>query len=51
LAIGCQAAITCLGKDKVITADRSGDVDHIVDITREQSIRESYKNLVTLMWW
>ena len=33
-----QAALTGLGKHKVITAGRSGDVDHIVDITDAQSI-------------
>ena len=31
-----QAALTGLGNHKVITAGRSGDVDHIVDITNEQ---------------
>lgn len=40
-----QAALTGLGKHKVITAGRSGDVDHIVDITSEQSIRELYKKV------
>jgi NAD(P)-dependent dehydrogenase (short-subunit alcohol dehydrogenase family) len=40
-----QAALTGLGKHKVITAGRSGDVDHIVDITDEQSIRSLYKTV------
>lgn len=40
-----QAALTGLGKHKVITAGRSGDVDHIVDITNEQSIRDLYKRV------
>ena len=40
-----QAALTGLGKHKVITAGRSGDVDHIVDITNEQSIRDLYKSV------
>ncbi|WP_166423598.1 short chain dehydrogenase [Paraglaciecola sp. 20A4] len=40
-----QAALTGLGKHKVITAGRSGDVDHIVDITSEASIRELYKKV------
>ena len=40
-----QAALTGLGKHKVITAGRSGDVDHIVDITNEQSIRDLYKKV------
>jgi NAD(P)-dependent dehydrogenase (short-subunit alcohol dehydrogenase family) len=38
-----QAALTGLGNHKVITAGRSGDVDHIVDITNEQSIRSLYE--------
>lgn len=37
-----QAALSGLGKHKVITAGRSGNVDHIVDITNEQSIEELY---------
>jgi len=40
-----QAALTGLGKHKVITAGRSGDVDYIVDITNEQSIRDLYKKV------
>lgn len=40
-----QAALMGLGKHKVITAGRSGDVDHIVDITDEQSIRDLYKSV------
>ena len=40
-----QAALTGLGNHKVITAGRSGDVDHIVDITSEQSIKELYKKV------
>jgi NAD(P)-dependent dehydrogenase (short-subunit alcohol dehydrogenase family) len=40
-----QAALTGLGKHKVITAGRSGNVDHIVDITDEQSIRALYKTV------
>ena len=40
-----QAALTGLGKHKVITAGRSGDVDHIVDITNEQSIRTLYESV------
>ncbi|MCL1050462.1 short chain dehydrogenase [Shewanella abyssi] len=40
-----QAALTGLGNHKVITAGRSGDVDHIVDITNEQSIRALYENV------
>ncbi|MBU2869487.1 short chain dehydrogenase [Colwellia sp. E2M01] len=38
-----QAALTGLGNHKVITAGRSGDVDHIVDITNEQSISALYE--------
>lgn len=37
-----QAALSGLGKHKVITAGRSGNVDHIVDITDEQSIEALY---------
>ena len=40
-----QAALTGLSKHKVITAGRSGDVDHIVDITSEQSITELYEKV------
>ena len=40
-----QAALTRLGKHKVITAGRSGDVDHIVDITSEESVRDLYKKV------
>ena len=40
-----QAALTGLGKHKVITAGRSGDVDHIVDITSEQSIKALYEKV------
>jgi len=40
-----QAALTGLGKHKVITAGRSGDVDHIVDITNERSIRALYETV------
>jgi len=40
-----QAALTGLGNHKVITAGRSGNVDHIVDITSEQSIRTLYKTV------
>jgi NAD(P)-dependent dehydrogenase (short-subunit alcohol dehydrogenase family) len=40
-----QAALTGLGKHNVITAGRSGDVDHIVDITSEQSIKDLYKKV------
>lgn len=40
-----QAALTGLGSHKVITAGRSGDVDHIVDITNEQSIRALYEKV------
>ncbi len=39
-----QAALTGLGNHKVITAGRSGDVDHIVDITSEESINALYKS-------
>ncbi|XQW85482.1 short chain dehydrogenase [Thalassotalea piscium] len=40
-----QAALTGLGNHKVITAGRSGNVDHIVDITNEQSIRDLYETV------
>jgi len=40
-----QAALTGLSNHKVITAGRSGEVDHIVDITSEQSIRELYEKV------
>ena len=40
-----QAALTGLGKHKIITSGRSGDVDHIVDITNEQSIRGLYEKV------
>ncbi|MDU0354030.1 short chain dehydrogenase [Paraglaciecola aquimarina] len=40
-----QAALTGLGKHRVITAGRSGNVDHIVDITDEKSIRELYEKV------
>jgi len=40
-----KAALTGLGKHKVITVGRSGDVDYIVDITNEQSIRDLYKKV------
>jgi NAD(P)-dependent dehydrogenase (short-subunit alcohol dehydrogenase family) len=40
-----QAALTGLGNHKVITAGRSGNVDHIVDITSEQSIRNLYETV------
>lgn len=40
-----QAALTGLGNHKVLTAGRSGDVDHIVDITSEQSIRDLYEKV------
>ncbi len=40
-----QAALTGLGKHKVITAGLSGDVDHIVDITDEQSIEALYQKV------
>lgn len=38
-----QAALTGLGNHKVITAGRSGNVDYIVDITSEQSIKDLYE--------
>lgn len=40
-----QAALTGLCKHKVITAGRSGDVDHIVDITSEASITALYEKV------
>ena len=40
-----QAALTGLGKHKVITAGRSGNVDHIVDITDESSVRALYEKV------
>lgn len=40
-----QAALMGLGNHNVITAGRSGDVDHIVDITDPQSIEALYKNV------
>jgi len=40
-----QAALTGLGNHKVITAGRSGNVDHIVDITSEQSINGLYEKV------
>ncbi|MEZ8124687.1 short chain dehydrogenase [Vibrio splendidus] len=40
-----QAALMGLGNHNVITAGRSGDVDHIVDITAPQSIEALYKNV------
>jgi len=40
-----QAALTGLGNHKVFTAGRSGDVDHIVDITCEDSIRALYEQV------
>jgi len=40
-----QAALTGLGNHKVITAGRSGDVDHIVDITSEESTRALYQKV------
>ncbi|EPJ45494.1 MAG: short chain dehydrogenase [Osedax symbiont Rs2] len=40
-----QAALTGLTKHKVITAGRSGDVDQIVDITDEKSIRALYEKV------
>jgi len=40
-----KAALIGLGKHKVITVGRSGDVDYIVDITNEQSIRDLYKKV------
>ncbi|WP_163133583.1 short chain dehydrogenase [Agarivorans sp. Alg241-V36] len=40
-----QAALTGLGSHKVITAGRSGSVDHIVDITNESSIRALFEKV------
>lgn len=40
-----QAALTGLSKHKVITAGRSGDVDHIVDITSEASITALFEKV------
>jgi NAD(P)-dependent dehydrogenase (short-subunit alcohol dehydrogenase family) len=40
-----QAALTGLGKHKIITAGRSGDVDYTFDITNAESIRELYKKI------
>lgn len=40
-----QAALMGLGNHKVITAGRSGNVDHQVDITSEESIRALYKKV------
>ncbi len=40
-----QAALTGLGAHKVITAGRSGDVDHFVDITDVQSIEALYEKV------
>ncbi|WP_135457793.1 short chain dehydrogenase [Vibrio echinoideorum] len=40
-----QAALMGLGNHNVITAGRSGDVDHIVDITDPQSIEALYKKV------
>ncbi|MGF1702135.1 short chain dehydrogenase [Photobacterium makurazakiensis] len=40
-----QAALTGLSNHKVITAGRSGDVDHIVDITDEKSIEALYEKV------
>jgi NAD(P)-dependent dehydrogenase (short-subunit alcohol dehydrogenase family) len=40
-----QAALTGLSNHKVITAGRSGNVDHIVDITNEESIRALYETV------
>ncbi len=40
-----KAAMSGLSNHKVITAGRSGDVDHKVDITNEESIRELYKKI------
>ncbi|RZV20035.1 short chain dehydrogenase [Vibrio alginolyticus] len=40
-----QAALTGLGKHKVITAGRSGNVDHVVDITDKNSIRALYEKV------
>ena len=40
-----QAALSGLGNHKVITAGRSGNVDHIVDITDASSIEALYKKV------
>ncbi|NAX23773.1 short chain dehydrogenase [Vibrio sp. V39_P1S14PM300] len=40
-----QAALTGLSNHKVITAGRSGNVDHVVDITDENSIRALYEKV------
>lgn len=40
-----QAALTGLKNHRVVTAGRSGKVDHIVDITDESSIRALYENV------
>ncbi|MEZ9884505.1 short chain dehydrogenase [Vibrio splendidus] len=40
-----QAALMGLGNHNVITAGRSGDVDHIVDITDPQSIEALYEKV------
>lgn len=40
-----QAALSGLGNHKVITAGRSGDVDHIVDITDEKSIEALFERV------
>ncbi|GEM79693.1 short chain dehydrogenase [Vibrio superstes] len=40
-----QAALTGLGNHKVITAGRSGNVDHLVDITSEESIEALYQSV------
>jgi len=40
-----QAALSGLKNHKVITAGRSGEVDHIVDITDEQSIINLYEQV------
>ena len=43
-----QAALTGLGKHKVITAGRSADIcDYQVDITSEESLRKLYKDVGT----
>lgn len=40
-----QAALTGLGKHKIITAGRSGNVDYTVDITNEKSIIALYEQI------
>jgi len=40
-----QAALTGLGKHKIISAGRSGAVEHIVDITSEASIRALFEKV------